>query len=322
TPQAARLIGTNRDPGDFAVATLEPVGAVGSGLPGQALLAFSRLGAGSPVASLKRPPAVPGAEAHTPAGAPQAAGAAAMGPERPRVLEHTVRRGETLTDIAQQYHISVDTILAANDISDPNMLRIGESLKVLSVDGVLYRVQPGDSLWRIATDYGLSVGSIEDANGLGDNDTLRIGQQLLLPGAQAVAVRRMALVDGSNHLRRAFSWPVRGPISSPFGVRWGRMHEGIDIAVNTGTPVRAAASGRVEVAGWVSGYGYAIYLDNGHGVGTRYGHNSRLLVRVGQRVERGQVIALSGNTGNSTGPHVHFEIRFNGRPVNPLSYVR
>ncbi|HET7559962.1 MAG TPA: hypothetical protein VFK80_08365, partial [Limnochordia bacterium] len=81
TPQAARLIGTNRDPGDFAVATLEPVGAVGSGLPGQALLAFSRLGAGSPVASLKSPPAVPGAEAHTPAGAPQAAGAAAMGPE-------------------------------------------------------------------------------------------------------------------------------------------------------------------------------------------------------------------------------------------------
>jgi murein DD-endopeptidase MepM/ murein hydrolase activator NlpD len=116
-------------------------------------------------------------------------------------------------------------------------------------------------------------------------------------------------------------WPVSGPVTSPFGWRWGRMHEGIDIAVPTGTPVHAAAAGRVIIAGWMGGYGNLIVIDHGGGLSTAYGHNSSFAVGVGASVSQGQVVAYAGSTGNSTGPHVHFEVRVNGAPVDPLGYL-
>jgi murein DD-endopeptidase MepM/ murein hydrolase activator NlpD len=120
---------------------------------------------------------------------------------------------------------------------------------------------------------------------------------------------------------RGFIWPVTGPLTSGFGWRWGRMHEGIDIAVPTGTPVAAAASGTVIYAGWMGGYGNLVVIDHGGGVSTAYGHNSSVAAGVGQPVAQGQVIAYSGSTGHSTGPHVHFEVRVNGSPVDPLGYL-
>ncbi|MGD9154622.1 MAG: peptidoglycan DD-metalloendopeptidase family protein [Bacillota bacterium] len=123
------------------------------------------------------------------------------------------------------------------------------------------------------------------------------------------------------------SWPVRGRISSPFGWRLHpilkrrKYHTGIDFAVPRGTPVKAADGGVVLVSGWRGGYGNFIAIDHGKGISTCYGHNSRLLVRAGQRVKKGQKIALSGSTGLSTGPHLHFEVRVNGNPVNPLGYL-
>ena len=125
------------------------------------------------------------------------------------------------------------------------------------------------------------------------------------------------VVSGSGQL----SWPVSGPVTSSFGVRWGRMHEGIDIAVGQGTPVRAAAAGTVIYAGWMEGYGNLVAIDHGNGLSTAYGHNSSLASSVGQSVSAGQVIAYSGSTGHSTGPHVHFEVRVNGAPVDPLGYL-
>ena len=116
-------------------------------------------------------------------------------------------------------------------------------------------------------------------------------------------------------------WPVSGPVTSGFGVRWGRMHEGIDIAVGEGTPVRAAAAGTVIYAGWMSGYGNLVAVDHGNGLSTAYAHNSSLAVSVGQSVAAGEVVSYSGNTGNSTGPHVHFEVRVNGSAVDPLGYL-
>jgi murein DD-endopeptidase MepM/ murein hydrolase activator NlpD len=116
-------------------------------------------------------------------------------------------------------------------------------------------------------------------------------------------------------------WPVNGPVTSGFGMRWGRMHTGIDIAVPTGTPVHASAAGTVVYASWMSGYGYLVAIDHGNGLATAYAHNSSLLVSVGQHVSQGQVISLSGSTGHSTGPHVHFEVRVNGVPVDPLQYL-
>ena len=116
-------------------------------------------------------------------------------------------------------------------------------------------------------------------------------------------------------------WPVSGPVTSGFGERWGRMHEGIDIGVPIGTPVAASAAGTVIVAGWMGGYGNLVVLDHGNGLATAYGHNSSLSVAVGQTVSKGQTIALAGNTGRSFGSHVHFEVRVNGNAVNPLAYL-
>ena len=123
-------------------------------------------------------------------------------------------------------------------------------------------------------------------------------------------------------------WPVHARISSPFGVRFHPIfrryfrHEGVDLAVEYGTKIRAAADGRVSFAGWAEGYGLLIRLDHDYGFETRYGHNSRLLVHAGETVKKGQVICLSGNTGESTGPHLHYEVRMNNKPVNPVSFLK
>lgn len=117
------------------------------------------------------------------------------------------------------------------------------------------------------------------------------------------------------------AWPVAGPVTSGFGSRWGRRHEGIDIAVGSGAPVHAAAAGTVIYVGWIPGYGNIVVIDHGSGLSTAYGHNSSLVVGQGASVGKGFVIALSGSTGHSTGPHVHFEVRVDGAPVDPLEYL-
>ena len=118
-----------------------------------------------------------------------------------------------------------------------------------------------------------------------------------------------------------YVWPVQGVLTSSYGWRWGRMHEGLDIAVSSGTSVVAAAAGTVIVAGWTGGYGYLVVVDHGGGVSTAYAHNTGVAVGVGQQVAQGQLVAYSGSTGNSTGPHVHFEVRINGGAVDPLGYL-
>jgi len=118
-----------------------------------------------------------------------------------------------------------------------------------------------------------------------------------------------------------FIWPVNGPVVSGFGMRWGRMHEGIDIAVPTGTPVRAAANGSVSIAGEVSGYGNYTCISHGGALSTCYAHQERILVSVGEQVVQGQVIGISDCTGHCLGPHVHFEVRVNGQAVDPLGYL-
>ena len=114
---------------------------------------------------------------------------------------------------------------------------------------------------------------------------------------------------------------MNGTIVSPFGMRWGRLHAGVDIAVPSGTPVHASQAGTVRIAGWVSGYGNYVCVQHTGSLSTCYGHNTSLAVHVGQSVSRGQVISSSGCTGHCFGPHVHFETRINGTPVDPMSYL-
>lgn len=125
----------------------------------------------------------------------------------------------------------------------------------------------------------------------------------------------------------AMGWPCSGPITSPFGYRTHPIfgttifHAGIDIGVDYGTPIHAADSGVVVYSGWISGYGNAVIIDHGGGISTLYGHNQSLAVSEGQSVSKGSVIAYAGSTGNSTGPHCHFEVDVNGSPVNPMGYL-
>ena len=116
-------------------------------------------------------------------------------------------------------------------------------------------------------------------------------------------------------------WPVDGPITSPFGWRWGRMHQGIDIGVPYGTPIRAAAAGTVIYCGWEEGYGNFVVIDHGGNLATAYGHQSAIAVTCGEQVDQGQVIGYVGCTGHCTGPHLHFEVRVDGNPVDPLGYL-
>jgi murein DD-endopeptidase MepM/ murein hydrolase activator NlpD len=186
--------------------------------------------------------------------------------------------------------------------------------------GRVHVIRDGETLAEIAASYGLSVDALRGANRLPPAGHLIVGETLRLPppaGAQAIT---------ESH--PGFIRPVAGQVTSPFGERAHAMggggaqfHAGIDISVPTGTPVQAAQEGTVVFAGYNGAYGKVVKLDHAHGFSTLYAHNSRLLVYVGQSIEAGQVICLSGSTGRSTGPHLHFEVHKDGWPVDPLPYI-
>jgi murein DD-endopeptidase MepM/ murein hydrolase activator NlpD len=138
---------------------------------------------------------------------------------------------------------------------------------------------------------------------------------------QAAQARSSSSQSSRPPSSAGFIWPTSGTLTSGFGWRWGRMHEGIDIAAPTGTPIAAAASGTVIYAGWMGGYGNLVVIDHGNGLATAYGHQSSIAAGNGTYVSQGQTIGYVGSTGHSTGPHVHFEVRVNGSPVDPLGYL-
>jgi murein DD-endopeptidase MepM/ murein hydrolase activator NlpD len=145
-----------------------------------------------------------------------------------------------------------------------------------------------------------------------------------LQAVSAELAARIRAAQANSTVRRgsgALIWPVNAPITSPYGMRWGRMHEGIDLGAAYGTPIAAAASGTVIYAGWLGGYGNLTVIDHGGGLSTAYGHQSQIGVTVGQQVVQGQIIGNVGSTGHSTGPHLHFEVRVDGAPVDPLGYL-
>ena len=145
-----------------------------------------------------------------------------------------------------------------------------------------------------------------------------------LQAVSAELAARIRAAQANSTVRRgsgALIWPVNAPITSPYGMRWGRMHEGIDLGAAYGTPIAAAAAGTVIYAGWMEGYGNLTVIDHGGGLSTAYGHQSNIAVAVGQQVAQGQIIGNVGSTGHSTGPHLHFEVRVDGAPVDPLGYL-
>jgi murein DD-endopeptidase MepM/ murein hydrolase activator NlpD len=165
--------------------------------------------------------------------------------------------------------------------------------------------------------------SAEERAEAGEMDALQLQSANL--SAQIVAAQRAATPSSSpgdtTPSHAGLVWPVSGPVTSPFGYRWGRLHEGIDIGVSAGTPIHAAASGTVIYCGWMEGYGNLVVLDHGNGLATAYAHQSSIAVTCGQSVTQGSVIGYVGSTGHSTGPHLHFEVRVNGAAVDPLGYL-
>jgi murein DD-endopeptidase MepM/ murein hydrolase activator NlpD len=193
--------------------------------------------------------------------------------------------------------------------------------------------QAGQTLWRIARVYGVSVETLVRANGLDDPSSLEIGQILRVPGATAVleVPAYPAPLDGSSERQASgaasprFEWPVAGGrVLSGYGApRRGYTHKGLDIGGKRGQPVLAAAPGRVVYSGsTLRGYGKTVIIDHGGKLQSLYAHNSDLLAREGQRVDRGQTIARVGRSGNASTEHVHFEVRRNDVPVDPLQFLK
>ena len=196
-------------------------------------------------------------------------------------------------------------------------------------DGLrIHVVKRGETTWRISQHYGTTVRAIARANHLADPTRIRVGQRLYIPARNTTAA--IARTDGGYRAvhpkgRKGdvrLVWPLVGRVSSGFGWRDGAHHDGVDMPAKPGTRIRAAEAGRVVHSGnSLAGYGNMVILKHGGAFSTVYAHNRRNKVRVGQFVEKGQVVAEVGKTGRATAPHLHFEVRYNGAPRNPLHYL-
>ncbi len=173
-----------------------------------------------------------------------------------------------------------------------------------------HTLELGETLYRVSRMYGVSVGELLEVNNITDHTDIDTGTRLIVPGAVVA---------------QGIAWPLRGKLSSSFGPRGRRYHWGIDIPAPRGTPIKAAADGLVLVSAnslrGYSGYGRIIIIEHGNGIRTLYAHNSKNKVKNGTCIRGGEVIGEVGSTGRSTGNHLHFEIRQNGKAVNPLNYL-
>ncbi|MFZ1752159.1 MAG: peptidoglycan DD-metalloendopeptidase family protein [Caldilineaceae bacterium] len=249
---------------------------------------------------------------------------------REQIETYSVRSGDTVLGIAARFNLQPETLQWANPEleANPDMLRVGDRLVILPVDGVLHVVQNGDTLSKIAAKYKVTTEAIVNMplNHLSDSSTpITLGQQLVIPGgnkpyiAPQVQAYNGPAPEGASQGSGVFAWPTSGSISQPY---WNG-HRAIDISAWTGTGITAADSGYVIAArtGWNGGYGTMVMIDHGGGYVTLYGHMNSIFVRQGESVVKGQQIGTVGNTGNSTGPHLHFEVRYQGVSRNPFSFL-
>jgi murein DD-endopeptidase MepM/ murein hydrolase activator NlpD len=235
--------------------------------------------------------------------------------------EYTIAKGDTLSEIAKKFGLKMDTLISFNQINNVRKMQVGTVLKIPNRDGLMYRVKRGDSLSAISARNSISINALLDANDL-DSTELQIGQDLFLPGA------RMDPYELRLAIQEAFARPVLGRFTSNYGMRNDpftgilRFHNGVDLANAVGTPIYAAMDGVVKRVETQLGY-YGKYVIIGHpnGYQTLYAHLNSFNVRVGQQVSRGQKIGEMGNTGRSTGPHLHFSIFQNGKSINPLDQI-
>lgn len=245
-------------------------------------------------------------------------------------FNYTVEGGDTLSGIGQKFKISIDALEYVNGLTDSSVLTVGKVIVIPPASGLIHKVESGDTLASIAKKYEVAQQAIADFNYLLDTK-LAIGTELVIPGAkvpQPVYIPPIpTFIDQPSftsipNLADGFMWPTSVRIITQY-FSW--YHNGIDIAVPWGwgmPPLWASSSGTVTRAGWDPwGLGLHVVIDHGDGYQSTYGHMSRLDVKYGQRVGKGDQIGLMGNTGRSTGPHVHFIIKYGGVARDPLKYV-
>lgn len=263
------------------------------------------------------------------------------------VKTHTVQQGESFWTIASNYGISVYELQQLNSDINPNRLQIGQEInlncleplinvvvvKEITVEeSIAYATEYKEtaSLYRGETQV-VKKGSdgkkmvtyeVKETNGatLEKNTLNEVVVSEPVTAVVNKGTKTVALSSRSGD--GILNWPMSGKITSPYGTRKSGFHSGIDIGGKVGTPVYAAAGGKVVLSSWYYGYGNCILVDHGNGMKTRYAHLSGYKVKVGDTVERGQLIGLCGNTGNSTGPHLHFEVIINGSTKNPVNYLK
>lgn len=235
---------------------------------------------------------------------------------------YTVAKGDTLGGITYKFGLkNIGTLISINEISNVKRLKAGDKLNIPSIDGIFYTALKGDSISSIAAKFNLPVTAILDANDL-ENEIITVNQKLFIPGA---TISKFELKKAMGEL---FIYPLIGRFTSPFGTRHdpftGRasFHTGIDIAAPSGTAIKATLDGSVSYTGVSSIYGNYIIISHGGGYQTMYGHLSVITVKRGQTVNQGEIIGRVGNTGRSTGPHLHFSVYKNGKLINPLSVLK
>jgi murein DD-endopeptidase MepM/ murein hydrolase activator NlpD len=245
---------------------------------------------------------------------------------------HKVKKGDTLYSIAVKNKVSVTDIMSLNNLNTPHIntgtkLLIKGEAENPKVRPSYHVIKPGETLYRLSVWYDVSVEELRTYNNLSDN-RIYVGQKIYLNSKYSKEKDHHSNSSTKNLFisptLKSFKWPIKTKeITSKFGTRihpiTGRKtsHEGVDLKSKMNTPVYAPYSGVVTYSGWMRGYGKIVIISHGNGYESRYAHLNRWLVKKGQKVSKGQIIAKTGNTGLSTGPHLHYEIRKNNKPVDP-----
>lgn len=267
------------------------------------------------------------------------------GPSKNRTETETyiVKEGDTMSVIAQQFGVNVGTILWANQKTSGQYIRPGDALRIPPVSGLLVTVKSGDTISSLAKKYNIDAEEIATTNRIDDQKTLAIGTEIVLPGAvplpTVIAQKPPSKVTNQNGLpsdklvykgkpadastdstpSTKLLWPTSGHVITQY---YGWKHTGLDVDGDYDSPLYASHDGVVTTAGWNNGgYGLQIVIQ-GDGTMTRYAHASKIFVKSGEKVKKGQTIAMMGTTGRSTGTHLHYEVYINGKRTNPLSYLR
>lgn len=230
------------------------------------------------------------------------------------IVVYTVQPGDTPSSIAARFSISLNTLLWANDIRNQNMIRLGDELVILPITGVQYTVKKGDTLLSIAKQFKGNAEEIMSFNSLPVGAALSLGAILIIPDGEIAIPSQIKTGGGANRFAQFPSYDSYffRPIAGGRKSRGIHGYNGIDLANSCGLPVFASAEGRVIAArasGWNGGYGQYVVITHPFGPQTLYAHLNALFVQLGQRISQGQAIGAIGSTGNSTGCHIHFEVR-------------